>query len=188
MVFYNGEEEQEAESELRLSQSFKQKTDKPELELIVKVLNINLDKNQDVLNACQLLKEYMLLVDKIRRYTAEYGDINVAVEQAVTECIEENILADFLRKNRTEAIEVSIFEYDEKREKELIRKAEYAEGVRAGREEGEKIGLEKGEKKGMDRVFEVYGLFQKKHTEDQIAEKTGLSLQEVQEILVRLNQ
>ena len=162
----------------------------------MKVLNINLDKNQDVLNACQLLKEYMLLVDRIRRYTAEYGDINLAVEQAVTECIEENILADFLRKNRTEAIEVSIFEYDEKREKELIRKAEYAEGVRAGREEGEKIGLEKGEKigiekgekKGMDRVFEVYGLFQKKHTEDQIAEETGLSLQEVQEILVRLNQ
>lgn len=61
-------------------------------------------------------------------------------------------------------------------------------GVRAGREEGGKIGLEKGGKKGMDRVFEVYGLFQKKHTEDQIAEETGLSLQEVQEILVRLNQ
>ena len=89
VVFYNGEEEQEAESELRLSQSFKQKTDKPELELIVKVLNINLDKNQDVLEACQLLKEYMLLVDRIRRYTAEYDDINLAVEQAVTECIEE---------------------------------------------------------------------------------------------------
>lgn len=40
----------------------------------------------------------------------------------------------------------------------------------------------------MDRVFEVYGVFQKKNTEDQIAEETGLSLQEVQEILVRLNQ
>ena len=67
------------------------------------------------------MKEYMLLVDKIRKYAAEYKDINRAAEQAVTECIEENILADFLRKNRTEAIEVCIFEYDEKREKELIR-------------------------------------------------------------------
>lgn len=64
----------------------------------------------------------MLLVDKIRKYAAEYKDINWAAEQAVTECIEENILADFLRKNRTEAIEVCIFEYDEKREKELIRR------------------------------------------------------------------
>lgn len=88
----------------------------------------------------------MLLVDRIRRYTAEYHDINLAVEQAVTECIEENILADFLRKNRTGAIEVSIFEYDEKREKELIRKAEFAEGERIGLEKGEKIGRETGEK------------------------------------------
>ena len=195
VVFYNGEEEQEAESELRLSQSFKQKTDKPELELIVKVLNINLDKNQDVLEACQLLKEYMLLVDRIRRYTAEYDDINLAVEQAVTECIEENILADFLRKNRTEAIEVSIFEYDEKREKELIRKAEFAEGERVGLEKGERVGLEKGEKigretgmkEGMDRIFEINRLFRKKYTEKQIAEKMGLDEQEVRKVLERLN-
>lgn len=80
----------------------------------MKVLNINLDKKQRILETCCLLKEYMLLVDKIRKYAAEYKDINRAAEQAVTECIEENILADFLRKNRTEAIEVCIFEYDEK--------------------------------------------------------------------------
>ena len=115
VVFYNGEEEREAESVLKLSHSFCQKEDEPELELIVKVLNINLDKKQRILETCCLLKEYMLLVDKIRKYAAEYKDINRAAEQAVTECIEENILADFLRKNRTEAIEVCIFEYDEKR-------------------------------------------------------------------------
>ena len=90
------------------------------------------------METCCLLKEYMLLVDKIRKYAAEYKDINRAAEQAVTECIEENILADFLRKNRTEAIEVCIFEYDEKREKELIRKAEYAEGKKEGLREGQK--------------------------------------------------
>ena len=125
------------------------------------------------------MKEYMLLVDRIRRYTAEYDDINLAVEQAVTECIEENILADFLRKNRTEAIEVSIFEYDEKREKELIRKAEFAEG--------ERIGRETGVKEGMDRIFEINRLFRKKYTEKQIAEKMGLDEQEVRKVLERLN-
>ena len=40
VVFYNGETEQEAETILRLSHSFQQKTDKPELELMVRVLNI----------------------------------------------------------------------------------------------------------------------------------------------------
>ena len=181
-------EEQEAESVLKLSHSFCQKTDEPELELIVKVLNINLDKKQRILETCCLLKEYMLLVDKIRKYAAEYKDINRAAEQAVTECIEENILADFLRKNRTEAIEVCIFEYDEKREKELIRKAEFAEGEKIGREAGEKIGRETGVKEGIDRVLEIYSLFRKKHTESQIAAETGLELQAVREILERFEQ
>lgn len=97
-----------------------------------------------------LRKEYMLLVDRIRRYTAKYGDIHTAVEKAVTECIAENILADFLRRNRAEMVEVCIFEYDEKREKELIWKAEFEQGVKVGREEGR----EEGESIGEERVFE----------------------------------
>jgi len=170
VVFYNGETEQEAETILRLSHSFQQKTDKPELELMVRVLNINLDKKQEVLEACQLLKEYMLLVNKIRRYTDEYKDINQAVEQAVTECIEENILADFLRKNRAEAIEMCIFEYDDKREKELIRKAEYAEGRK---------------KEEAERIFNIYQLFRANYTENQIKEKLGMNVEEVRKILER---
>ena len=180
VVFYNGETEQEAETILRLSHSFQQKTDKPELELMVRVLNINLDKKQEVLEACQLLKEYMLLVNKIRRYTDEYKDINQAVEQAVTECIEENILADFLRKNRTEAIEVCIFEYDEKREKELIRKAEYAEG--------KKEGLKEGQKQGEERVFGIYRLYRDKYTENQIAEQMKIDVDEVRNILEKFKE
>ena len=181
VVFYNGETEQEAETILRLSHSFQQKTDKPELELMVRVLNINLDKKQEVLEACQLLKEYMLLVNKIRRYTDEYKDINQAVEQAVTECIEENILADFLRKNRAEAIEMCIFEYDDKRGKELIRKAEYAEGMK----EGERIGREAGKKEEAERIFKIYQLFRANYTENQIKEKLGMNVEEVRKILER---
>ena len=105
-----------------------------------------------------------------------------------------------------------IFEYDEKREKELIRKAEFAEGEKIGREAGEKIGREAGEKigreagekigreagekigretgvkEGIDRVLEIYSLFRKKHTESQIAAETGMELQAVREILKRFEQ
>ena len=94
-----------------------QKTEHPELELLVKVLNINLDKNLEILETCRLLKEYMLLVHKIRQYAIEYKDINQAAEKAVTECIDENILAEFLRKNRAEA--------------------EFAEGEKVGEAKGE---------------------------------------------------
>ena len=118
--------------------------------------------------------------DKIRKYAAEYKNINRAAEQAVTECIEENIRADFLRKNRTEAIEVCIFEYDEKREKELIRKAEYAEG--------KKDGLKEGQKQGEERVFEIYRLYRDKYTENQIAEQMKIDVDEVRHILEKFKE
>ena len=135
---------------------------------------------------CQVVedREKMLLVDKIRKYAAEYKDINRAAEQAVTECIEENILADFLRKNRTEAIEVCIFEYDEKREKELIRKAEYAEG----KKEGLKQGLREGQKQGEKRVFGIYRLYRDKYTENQIAEQMKIDVDEVRNILEKFKE
>ena len=48
-----------------------------------------------------------------------------AVEKAVDDCIEEGILSEFLRKNRSEAIAMSIYEYDE----ELHFKTLYEEGM-----------------------------------------------------------
>ena len=99
----------------------------------------------------------------------------------MTECIEENILADFLRKNRAEAIEMCIFEYDDKREKELIRKAEYAEGMK----EGERIGREAGKKEEAERIFNIYQLFRANYTENQIKEKLGMNVEEVRKILER---
>ena len=49
-------------------------------------------------------------------------------ERAITECISEGILADFLRKNRAEVVKVSIFEYDKEKEEKKLRKAEFEYG------------------------------------------------------------
>lgn len=54
-----------------------------------------------------------------------------AVEQAIGECIQEGILAEFLSKNRAEAKSVSIYEYDEARHMRQTRE----EGREEGREE-----------------------------------------------------
>ena len=79
----------------------------------------------------------MLYVERVRKYAGQ-PDITLdeAVNRAVDECIKENILADFLRKNRAEAIHMSIFEYDEERELALLRKDEYNAGMEAGKEAG----------------------------------------------------
>ena len=84
---------------------------------------------------CRTLKEYMIFVERIRLYTKTM-ELDAAAERAVDECIREGVLSNFLRKNRGEAIEMSIFEYDEERELKLIRRAEYEEGLKVGRENG----------------------------------------------------
>lgn len=66
--------------------------------------------------------------------------LDEAVERAVDECISEGILAEFLRKNREEVIPLSIFEYDEKKHMETLRREGYEDGVADGKEEG-RIGI-----------------------------------------------
>lgn len=46
----------------------------------------------------------------------------------VTECIRENILADFLSAQRAEVVAMSIFEYNEEEEMKKIRADEYSVG------------------------------------------------------------
>nr|WP_297932630.1 hypothetical protein [uncultured Lachnoclostridium sp.] len=56
----------------------------------------------------------MEYVEKVRKYTS-IMNINQAVERAVNESIKEGILSDFLLKNKAEAIQMSIFEYEEEK-------------------------------------------------------------------------
>ena len=107
----------------------------PELELLVTMLNINLGNNSDLMNKCQTLLEYMQYVEKVRKYTS-IMNISQAVEKAVNESIKEGILADFLLRNKAEAVQMSIFEYDEEREMKLIRQDIWEIGREEGREEG----------------------------------------------------
>ena len=140
VVFYNGVSEWEERKELKLSELFEKQTEEPELELKVLMLNINYGHNKALMEQCKLLEEYAIYVARVREY-ADRMNIADAVEQAVRECIREGILEQFLRKYRSEAIEVSIFEYDEEREMKKLRQAEYEAGVAAGVERGIEKGI-----------------------------------------------
>ena len=112
VVFYNGTQEQPERRGLRLSDAFEKKVSSPELEVTVTMLNINLGKNRELMEKCKTLREYCMFVECIRKYAAQM-DIEEAVERAVTECIRNDILADFLSAQRAEVIAMSIFEYNE---------------------------------------------------------------------------
>ena len=116
-----------------MSDAYEKKQANPELELTVTVYNINYGYNEEIMDACRTLKEYAMYVERVRTY-AKQMPLTEAVEKTVDECIEEDILSEFLRKNRAEAIKVSIYEYDE----ELHFRTLYEEGHEAGWEKGER--------------------------------------------------
>ena len=137
IVFYNGIKKQPERTILKLSDLYQVQEEEPMLELQVLMLNINDGNNEELKESCQVLKEYMQYVNRVREniYQSKMS-LNDAVEHAVTECIDEGILEDFLRENRAEVVPMSIFEFDEEREWRMIREAEYRYGVEDGRASG----------------------------------------------------
>lgn len=140
VVFYNGTEKQPERKVYRLSDSYSKKQENPELELTVTVLNINAGNNDEILGNCRTLREYMQYTDKVRAYASQMS-IEEAVECAITECINEGILAEFLKKNRAEAMEVSIFEYNEELHLANLRREGYEEGIEQGIQQGKALDI-----------------------------------------------
>ena len=138
IAFYNGKEPQPAKKELKLSDAYEHTEDNPQLELIVTQININPGYNDELMTKCPTLKEYMLYVERVRHYQKTMS-LKEAVTKAVDECIKEGILADFLKKNKSEVISMSIFEYDEKLHEETMRKIGKGEGIEIGEDRMSKL-------------------------------------------------
>ena len=138
VVFYNGVERKPERRILRLSEAFEVPTEDPELELKVTILNINPSMNEELKEKCPILKQYTQYVEQVR-FNSAGMPLEQAVETAIEYCIKHNILKDFLLKQRAEVVKMSIFEYDEEREIELIRRDERE----IGKEIGERIGKER---------------------------------------------
>lgn len=178
VTFYNGKQPLEAESILRLSDMYEKNIDCPELELMVRVININTDNNagnksrtfnsnindnsvsnsnihtysSEFLSKCETLKDYMIFVNKVRVKTdVEKIDIRTAVTEAVDECIAENVLSEFFRNHREEVITVSIYEYDEEGHLEIVKE----EGRQLGIAEGRQLGLAEGLNKGINAFIKL---------------------------------
>ena len=175
VIFYNGQAEQPDRKELKLSEIFSIPDADPSLELKAVMLNINKGHNRKLMETCRTLQDYAEYTFRVREYAAEMP-LNLAVEQAITECISEGILADFLRKNRAEAKKVSIYEYDEERHMRQTRE----EGMEEGYANGFSQGIEQGITQTVINLLKS-GLL----TDIQIREITGLDQEQLDELKKR---
>ena len=136
-VFYNGLEEEPDRVELKISDAFSKKYPQltPCLEFKAIMLNINIGRNQELMEHCHKLKEYAQFVGEVRKRLDRGARLEEAADEAVTHCIKEGILAEFLIAHRAEVNEVILTEYDEQfhiaSEKELSRQEGLEQGIKA---------------------------------------------------------
>lgn len=133
-VLYNGVEEQPGFMQLKLSDSFINPDCSGDFEWTANMVNLNDGKNEDLLNNCRPLKDYMTLINEIRK-NCKTMEFESAVDAAVTYCIEHDVLKTFLLKHRAEVKDVCITEYNEKSFVDGIRAEGHAEGRAEGQNE-----------------------------------------------------
>ena len=179
VVFYNGEADQPDRQILKLSDLYTVKEEDPMLDLKVLVLNVNQGHNPELMEACHTLWEYAEYTGRVRKYAKEQP-VAEAVERAITECIQEGILKEFLEKNRREAKNVSIYEYDQEKHIRQEREEAWEAGEKAGWEAGEKAGREAGQ---MDKLQEQ---IQKKLAKGKTISEIAEALEEEEDTIRQL--
>ncbi|MEA5003597.1 MAG: hypothetical protein VB081_08870 [Christensenella sp.] len=144
IVFYNGDRSAPDSHELKLSDLFIKPLDTAgAYEWTATMLNINLEHNKALMEDCRPLWEYAYFVALVKEYQRELP-IEAAIDYAVTQCIEKDILAQILKQHRSEVTEMLMSEYDEVKTMNLFKKEYQQEGIRIGEQRGLKIGEQKG--------------------------------------------
>ena len=171
-VFYNGTEEYPVEKELRLSDAFilpedkYSKDKKISLEILVKVININIDKENPILKQCRALQEYSTLIELIR--DTKRQNPKAPLEEALSKAINDGILEEYLKRKTTEVRNMLIAEYS------------YETDIKVQRREAFRLGKEEG------AIETAKNLLTMNLSLEQIAQATSLPLEKIQELASKI--
>lgn len=186
-VLYNGLESAAPVEQFRLSDSFLCKDSPPMLELTVKMINININSltPNPILDKSPTLRQYGVLVQRVRENLMSGMLRDQAIEKAILDCISDNVLTDFLKKHGSEVANQMFREYTEE---DIIRIR-----TREAREIGWEEGMEKGVKQGKaaalkESIPAFIALGREFHLSDEdilqrLADKFHLSPEEAQQYL-----
>jgi hypothetical protein len=148
IVLYNGVDYMPEQQILKLSDMFLDfgVEEIPNLECIVKVININKGHNEELASRSKLLKGYETFIYLVREY-AKTMDRSSAIVQAIDDCIRGDMLKGFLERNASEVRNMLFGKWDWNVAKEVWQEEAEERGVAIGeargREEGVTIGMEK---------------------------------------------
>ncbi|MDE7312908.1 MAG: hypothetical protein K2N87_15020 [Eubacterium sp.] len=187
VVFYNGEDDKEDEAILSLSDAFKEEIRQniihrymenkedpdeaqiaseveqifqkanPDIEVRVRMVNINHEHNKAMLSTCKPLGEYAWFIDKARKNLAEGknsqaanpAETGAAIDRAINEMPDDFEIKKFITANRAEVKDMCLTEYNEAETMEMLKEEARQEGRREGRQEGRREGRQEGQQETM---------------------------------------
>ena len=133
---------------MRFSDAFMKHTKQPELEVTCMVYNLNAEENRELLKKSRTLYGYTVYVEKVRNLKGTGLPLAQAIDRAIEECIEENVLSEFFRTRRNEVEKVTQLDFTWERQEELLKLEYLEEGREEGRAEGREEGREEGRAEG----------------------------------------
>jgi hypothetical protein len=119
IVLYNGTAPYPDEKILKLSDAYNDPVELglakhgfPSMELVVRIYNINEGHNESMVKRCKTLEGYRTFIAKVRSHEQEGKTRDEAMKEAVRECIEHDILKNFLEINGTEVLNMLLTEWN----------------------------------------------------------------------------
>ncbi len=132
VAFYNGTKEIEDERIIRLSDAFKPECKmKSDVEVKVRLFNINHGHNRELMEACKPLGEYAWFVDRVKSLVKS-KPIKDAIGTAIFEMSDSFSIKSFLSVHMSEVTNMLSVELQEKEAKDLIARANRKIGVNIG--------------------------------------------------------
>jgi hypothetical protein len=167
VVLYNGDEKLPKE-QLKLSDAFQKQAVKGlgTLELTIPVIDINKEKNSELLQKSEVLNQYSDFIATTKKYKKEMTNLREALEAAIKDCKARGILVEFLTENGGEI--VSILEMDWNIDDALA------------------VRYEEGEEKGIEKMTQIIKMYNQKKPLEEIAKKVNISLEKLKLLLKNL--
>ncbi len=89
--------------------------------------------NRELMKRCRKLEEYAIFVGKIRERTAAGLPLREAVDKTTDECIQRNILKNFLVKHRGEVREMVLTTFDQESYERITKEYGKQQGIQTGK-------------------------------------------------------
>ena len=132
----------------------------------MKVININVDKENPILKRCEALKQYSEFIEQVR-FNIE-NDVPEPFTNAIKEAIKKGFLSDYLNRKSTEVQNMLLAEYDYDTDIAVQRREAFDDGLSQGAHQ--------------KAVETAKNLLSIGFSQKQIASVTGLSPEEIEKL------